>query len=281
LLAILVLLLTAPEELRGTHLILFEDNLAALSNVLAGAAGDADSRELVGAVWLVAAALQLTLWIEYVPSESNPADAFSRPDEPEKQQEAAALGKSLKLRAVEPRLPSSIHVTPGHWATALKAATQTTRSRAEQAKLAASLGVAATDDHTLRTLLGKVQFSASSGEVTLGWVKLRRHGLVGAATGCHAGLAKVLCAAFKQRHPGLMCSTIVLAQDREPRWPAGAFHKPAMLLVSPQAVSWVDPKMSSPGKPLVGTAVVFYSLEIDGIRERTAAAPLIRYGFPL
>ena len=281
LLAILMLLLSLPQALRGAHLVIFEDNTAALANVRTGAAADEHSRALVGAIWLVAAALNITPWLDYVPSESNPADCFSRPEEAEKQCEAASLTAQLDLTPAQPKLPASVHVDPSQWARALKAVDEPPASRADQAKLAAELGPGATDASTLWAMLKRVQFTAASGEVTLGWLQLRRKGIIGAATGAHGDLTRVLCAAFKQQSPDSRCTTIVIAPDRPPNWPPGAAIMPALLRVTPASLAWgkgeTPPAISDADSIWLG----FYNFNITGIRDNRAAAPLVGYGFPL
>ena len=110
LLAVLVLLLTCPEAVRGARLVLFEDNTPALENIRRGAAGDDDSVAIVGAIWLLLGVLGTELWIEWVASESNPADCFSRPDEPDKRAEAAALAQRYRLRTAKPHFPTPLHM---------------------------------------------------------------------------------------------------------------------------------------------------------------------------
>ena len=151
LLAVLMLLLSKPAELRGTLLEIWEDNTAALYNILSGSAGDEQSRELVAAIWMIAAALRVHIWIGYVPSESNSSDPFSRPTEVAKQREAAELAQLFQLRAAEPVLPASIRAKPAVWAAAVEAASKpgAWRDRAAQAQLAAHLGCGATDGDTL------------------------------------------------------------------------------------------------------------------------------------
>jgi len=147
LLAILMLLLSKPEQLRGAFLEIWEDNTAALYNTLVGSAADDQSRELVAAIWLIAAVLRVSIWIGYVPSPSNCADPFSRPSEAPKQEEAAQLTREFQLVQAEPILPASARTTPAAWAAAFKAARvpRQFKDRAAQARLAAQLGVAAVD----------------------------------------------------------------------------------------------------------------------------------------
>ncbi|CAK0911488.1 unnamed protein product, partial [Prorocentrum cordatum] len=282
LLAISMLLLSLPQALRGAHLVIFEDNAAALANVRAGAAADEHSRALVGAVWLVAAALNITLWLEYVPSESNRADCFSRSDEAEKHREAASLTAQFDLTLAQPRLPASVSMGPSQWARALQAAVHAPpASRADQARLAAELGSGATDASTLWAMLKRVQFTAASGEITLGWLQLRRKSIIGAATGAHGDLTRVMCAAFKQQSPHSRCTTIVIAPGRPPKWPPGAAIMPALLRVTAAPLAWG--KGEAPPAPTDAESIWLgsYHFDIAGIRGNRAAAPLLGYGFPL
>ena len=77
---------------------LYEDNTPAMENLLAGGAADEQSQAIVAAIWLILAVLQASLWVEWVPSECNPSDCFSRPGEADKQREADELADSLHLR---------------------------------------------------------------------------------------------------------------------------------------------------------------------------------------
>ena len=122
LLAVLMLMLTLPEQLRGRHLVLYEDNQGALHNMLAGSAADPQSRDLSAAIWLVAAVLRVTIWIEYIPSESNPSDCFSRPAEEDKQREMRELTAEFGLQAAAPVLPATLRMEPEAWSAAIEAA---------------------------------------------------------------------------------------------------------------------------------------------------------------
>ena len=114
-------------------MVLYEDNTAAKDNMLSGAAGDAASQALVGAIWLVVAVLRVDLQVEYIESESNPADCFSRPDEAPKQQEARELTAMLSLCPAEARLPASLQMDAAVWASALSTS-QDQWARAEREK---------------------------------------------------------------------------------------------------------------------------------------------------
>ncbi|CAK0849646.1 unnamed protein product [Prorocentrum cordatum] len=229
--ASLMLLLSKPEGLRGTFLEIWEDSAAALYNALAGSAADDQSGGLVAAIWLIAAALRLSIWIGCVPSPSNCADPFSRPNEAPKQRGAAQLSREFKLVQADPVLPASARTAPATWAAAVQAARAPGqfKERAAQARLAAQLGVAAVGSSAVQALLERVSFAAQNAEVALGWVELRRKGIVGAATAHHADLTRVLCEAFRQQCPGQRCATIVLAAGGAPALPKGAARSKAAL----------------------------------------------------
>ena len=149
LIAVLALLLTFPEEVRGARLVLFEDNTPALDNMLSGAASDDDSKAIVGAIWLLLGVLGTEVWIEWVASESNPADSFSRPDEPAKQTEAAALAQRHHLRAAEPRFPASLSMDANAWATAVVAAREDWAHNDRRRRALTALRLGAVDASTL------------------------------------------------------------------------------------------------------------------------------------
>ena len=244
LLAVLMLLLSKPAELRGTLLEIWEDNTAALYNILSGSAGDEQSRELVAAIWMIAAALRVHIWIGYVPSESNSSDPFSRPTEVAKQREAAELAQLFQLRATEPVLPASIRAKPAVWAAAVGAASKpgAWRDRAAQT---------------------------------------RRKGLVGAATHFHADLTRVLCAAFRQQCPNQRCTSIVLAKGRSGNPPCGAGLRLASVCVGPGECTWsVGGKQLAPSTE---GAVVAQFFEVSGAAGPACRheAALAKYGFPM
>ena len=284
LLAVLMLLLSKPEELRGSLLEIWEDNTAALYNILSGSAGDEHSRELVAAIWLLAAALRVHIWIGYVPSEANCADPFSRPDESEKQREAAALANTFKLRSAVPVLPASICTKPEVWAAAVAAAGKPSvcSDRAEQAKVAAHLGVGAVDGATLWQLLSRVAFGATDTEVVLGWLTLRRKGLVGAATGFHSDLTRVLCASFKQQCPNTRCTSIILTRGRRATPPSGAGPCVAVAQVSCESCTWTVPG-SQWAAPPPSNAVRASFFAVSGKFQPSSRheAVLAKHGFPL
>ena len=202
LLAVLVLLLTCPEVVRGARLVLFEDNTPALENIRRGAAGDDDSVAIVGAIWLLLGVLGTELWIEWVASESNPADCFSRPDEPDKRAEAAALAQRYRLRAAEPRFPATFHMDAGAWAAAVSAAQEDWAHNDRSHRARTALRLMAVDAGTLAALLAAISFDADDKQITLGWIRTRRAGAVAAATHFHADLLRLLCLAARPHASG-------------------------------------------------------------------------------
>ena len=54
------------------------DNTAALGGVVKGASGLAVSEQLIATFWMLAFALDLRLWLEYVDSKGNWSDGISR-----------------------------------------------------------------------------------------------------------------------------------------------------------------------------------------------------------
>ena len=285
LLAVLMLLLSCPEQLRGRNLILYEDNQAALENILAGSAADPDSRSLVAGIWLLAAVLRVNIWIEYAPSESKSADCFSRPGEEAKALEMRQLSSMHGLVATPPRLPSPLQSEPEAWAAAVAAAHNPQRwtTRAEHARTAARLG--ATDGPTIARLLGRVTWDARDGSVTLGWLQLPRRGIVAQATHYHEGLAQVLCMALKQAYPGRACTTIVMRQGELPQWPRGAAECIACLrarVLGPQVdCDWLNGYAAPRDVDSTDVVAGFFRIPIEGARALQDSAGLARRGFPL
>ena len=286
LLAVLVLLLTCPDAVRGARLVLFEDNTPALENIRRGAAGDDDSMAIVGAIWLLLGVLGTEVWIEWVASESNPADSFSRPDEPDKRAEAAALAQRYRLRAAEPCLPASFHMDADAWATAVAAAQEDWAHNDRSHRARTALRLKAVDAATLAALLGAITFDSDDKQITLGWIRTRRAGAVAAATHFHAELLRLLCLAAQPHASGQGATTVVLRKAAWPRTLQGSRRCTAMALVQkargPRAATarwW--PCAPEPGvTPLAEGDVVigFYEVTIDGAKERRQAAPLRKLG---
>ena len=99
-----------------------QDNQAAMHNLLAGSAADSQSKDIVAAIWLLLAVLGTTLWVEWVPSEANPADCFSRPCEPEKQAEVVELVSEFNLQLWSVSMPGQLGADPDAWRAVLEAA---------------------------------------------------------------------------------------------------------------------------------------------------------------
>ena len=64
--------------LRGRRVLLFVDNEAARAELVKGATSSAASAELVTEFWSLAARAVVAVWVDRVPSRSNPADGPSR-----------------------------------------------------------------------------------------------------------------------------------------------------------------------------------------------------------
>ena len=79
-LAAVVAFTSRAEQLRGRDIILFIDNTGALYGISKGYSTYIDSAQLVHVLHCVAAAVDANLWIEYVPTGANLADAPSRGD---------------------------------------------------------------------------------------------------------------------------------------------------------------------------------------------------------
>ena len=171
-----MLLLSAPAHIRDSDLLLYEDNTAAMHNMLKGTAADPDSRHIVGSIWLLLALLRVRLWVEWVPSELNPADCFSRPAESEKQEEAGNIMREYAVCPTRAVFPAALAVEPAVWPAAVRAAAPRcgVLQRHEQANLAAAL--VSVDAGTLATQLGRLSSDAQDGQVTLGWCAVRMGG---------------------------------------------------------------------------------------------------------
>ena len=66
------------QQLRGKHIIVFIDNLSAACALVKGSSTDNDLQHLATAWQLLCAELNMAAWVEWVPSDSNPADQLSR-----------------------------------------------------------------------------------------------------------------------------------------------------------------------------------------------------------
>ena len=73
-----VALRTWGPRLRGRRLIIFVDNGAAKAALVKGSTTSSASAELVTEFWSLAAAESVWVWVDRVPTKSNPADAPSR-----------------------------------------------------------------------------------------------------------------------------------------------------------------------------------------------------------
>ena len=76
----LVALHTWKEELKGRKILLFIDNDAARHALVKGKSANAASYRILHQFWEFAAEHEMMIWIERVPTKSNPADGPSRDD---------------------------------------------------------------------------------------------------------------------------------------------------------------------------------------------------------
>ena len=66
------------EIVSGRSVIWFVDNTAALHSVIKGASSEPVMEDMVARFWLMAHALQVKVWVEYVDSGANWSDGISR-----------------------------------------------------------------------------------------------------------------------------------------------------------------------------------------------------------
>ena len=72
------LLITFGEKLRGSEVVFFIDNQSVCACLCKGASRSRDIQHLSTAWHILCQHLQCGIWIEWVPSEANPADILSR-----------------------------------------------------------------------------------------------------------------------------------------------------------------------------------------------------------
>jgi hypothetical protein len=283
LLAFLVLLLTLPDELRGCDLLVWEDNTPAMASIISGSAGERDSQSLVAAIWLVCAVLGVNPWLEWVASEANAGDCFSRPEEREKQQLAERLTQRFHLKALPARWPASIHMGAREWATALQATCAAAPAdRRLLARLA--IGTRAVDGVTISRLVAGVGIASENGEVTLGWLRTRRRGTIAAATHVHAELLRLLCLAAAPFLQGEPFTTVVLRHGACPRTPADAAPRwPLAVCVvrsGGRGCTWVagPQELRDANARPQDICIAYFALPVVGSRECRRAAPLQKLG---
>ena len=78
LLPALLSLCTWAARMRGRRIILFVDNDGARGSLIKGSSTSLPSAQIVGQFWSEAAASEMYIWVDRVPSASNPADGPSR-----------------------------------------------------------------------------------------------------------------------------------------------------------------------------------------------------------
>ena len=98
-----------PEWFHGRPVELWVDNVGAIGGLIKGYSGVPDCARIINMFHFAVARLGITsLWIDYVPSESNPADVPSRVHAMNASEAAAALqGFGELVRAVIPTFADS------------------------------------------------------------------------------------------------------------------------------------------------------------------------------
>ena len=231
LLAILSLLLSCPEALRDSDLVLFEDNTACLANVLAGGARDEHSKDLVGGIWLLLAVLRVNLWIEWIPSECNPADCFSRPDEVGKASLVDELIAAFGIKAVSTKFPATMYMDAAHWVTAMDLARDRSAMKTRHSRARTVLKLCDTTPTAIAILLNDIHFHAENAQIILGWMPTRRRGIIGKATWHHMDVIRLLVMVGKRHFGDDNITTVVMARNRLPDELSGA-HVVSMAIVT-------------------------------------------------
>ena len=98
--ATVIALATFGDRLRGSWSLLFVDSESAQGALVKGYSAKEDLCELVGVFWNLALELQVNLFIDRVPTDSNPADPPSRA--------ALDVGRALGWEEVDPVFPDSL-----------------------------------------------------------------------------------------------------------------------------------------------------------------------------
>ena len=80
-LAPVLCLSTFSSMLRGTDVMAYGDNKAALAAMAKGYSKSEFLCAIVGEFWLLAQAIDVFIWFDWIPSDRNPADPLSRPQE--------------------------------------------------------------------------------------------------------------------------------------------------------------------------------------------------------
>ncbi len=210
LLAVLAALLTWPEELRGRDLVVFDDSKAAEGNILSGAAHSSHSNELLGAIWLTAAALGTTIWVVWLPGAANPGDAFSRPAEAAKVAEAAELLAYVGGRRDVMRWPLSLGAKATDWSATLLGLRTGLADSTWRLQQAARLG--ATDLEVLLEALATGLRADGAQVLRLGYWPKHVHNYLTDATHRQAELIRLVQRFAKSVASQVQCTSIALRQ---------------------------------------------------------------------
>lgn len=122
LLAIWCLILCSAKHISGHTLYIADDSTGTVSNILAGSSASPDSRAIVGNIWILAASLDIEIYVQHIPGCLNPGDPFSRPEEPEKVKEAAHIIQETSATQVNMVWPATLRTDPKSWVQTIKAA---------------------------------------------------------------------------------------------------------------------------------------------------------------
>lgn len=74
----------------GHTLYVADDSTGTVHNRLAGSSAASESRAIVGNMLILAASLDIEMYMQHVPGCLNPGDPFSRPEEPAKTKRSSA-----------------------------------------------------------------------------------------------------------------------------------------------------------------------------------------------
>ena len=181
--------------------------------------------------------------------------------------------------ATLPRLPGSLDMDAGLWAQAPQQATSESPSgeRHLTARLATQLK--ALDPATVMQILQSLQFDSDDQQIALGWIRVKRKGLIAQATGWHGELVRLLVAVFRARHTNVPCSTIAVRRGAAPlHTKLGCTPRATLRVMGPPG----NPTFQWDGscvRPAPLFAVGFYQTDaVGGVDQYRNAGRLSRLG---
>ena len=150
LLAVLMAILMWFEDLEGQSLLMLTDSTA-LNNYKEGTAADQQRRDLVSTILCLGGRYRIHIWFDWVPSQQNPGDPYSRPNTGKK--ERAELDAKMNAILFAPARPSFIRAGPAVWRTVLQSKdAPKTWSISKQVEMLVELGVARLEEFALSLL---------------------------------------------------------------------------------------------------------------------------------